>query len=336
MKISIVLLSALAGFASAAFPGTDQEFLETIAAGNVPEGILPEEPLEGNNLRVLREPRDMNQRCGRNTPCKEGLECMRTGVARYCLPEQCVKGVIESFINRHDLQDYPQQIMEKSGYMGKPSINATVAKNGWAAVAKDSFSLLDDDFRTNIAATMEQNQPNMKELLFDVLQQCPHTGASESGVTVMLGFHYELAAILPKFFNNFYFAIGTADFDINLNATFNNETAEGDFEGEYNITGGIFTDVCAGVGPDIGVEAGLTGGIFLSGKSADLAECSFMFDVDAGVGTSFGTAVGVTSTSCVTKLMFNTGFGFGGGIGFNGCGTCLISEINVDGSVEGR
>lgn len=201
-------------------------------------------------------------------------------------------------------------------------MNETYSKQGWKAVASNTKNLLRTDFRDSLVDTMKANEPPMGELLIDVLQECPEA-ASRTGITIMLGLHYELAAVVPKWYNNFYFAVGTADLNLNVG-----NTSSGTPTFDFNVTSGIFTDCCAGVGPDVGAEFGLTGGLALSGTVADLTQCGFMFDIDAGVGSSFGLAAGVTSLN-VAKFMVTQSLGLGAGIGFSGCGTLKISDIII-------
>ena len=118
-QFSLVLTAALAGNALAVFQGTDEEFIKIISDGNVPDGIFPEEEngmlADYQNLRRLREPRTVGQRCGRNTPCVEGLDCVRAGIGNMCMPASCMEGVMQDFVAKHNLQDYPQRIMEGTG-----------------------------------------------------------------------------------------------------------------------------------------------------------------------------------------------------------------------------
>ena len=191
---------------------------------------------------------------------------------------------------------------------------------GWGAVADQAGDLINTDFRQAMAEGIEARQPNMSELLFNMVDTCPQA-ASQAGVTVMLGMQYEISAGI-KWINSYYLALGTANINFNV---VNNSAG---IEFQYNLSGGVWTDICAGAGPDIGVDLTLMGGIFLSGEDRDLGECSFLFDVDAGVGSAFGLAVGVGGTRCVPKFFITNGFGLGAGIGFNGCGTVSVSRLN--------
>ena len=204
--------------------------------------------------------------------------------------------------------------------MGKNVINETYSKQGWGAVAGGATDLLRADFRQALVDKMLANPPNMTALLYSVLQRCPEA-ATRPGVTIMLGLQYELAAVVPKWVNNFYFAVGTGDLSL--------DTGDGDTpEFNFNASTAIYTDICAGVGPDVGVELGLTAGIALTGVHEDLSQCGFMFDLDAGVGSAFGLSAGVLSNN-VCKFMFSQGMGIGAGIGFTGCGTLKIADLPI-------
>ena len=213
--------------------------------------------------------------------------------------------------------------------MGKEALNTTAAaQEGWAAVLQNSKYVINRDFKDSIVETMTANPPNMTKLLDDVLRKCP-AAASKSGVTLMLGMHYELAAVLPKFMNSYYFAIATGDIDVQFEGQADTTTGEITADYTFDATAGVYSDVCGGVGPDVGFDLGLTFGAAFTGTIEDLPGCSFAFDIDAGAVTSFGTSVMVTSEECVTKLMFTFGWGLGGGIGFSGCTTYELSKIDL-------
>ena len=134
MKIStssFLLFSALfMGAAEAKFDGTDREFFEIIEAGGIPQGLDWIDEAVGEEDRYLRElqrePKKSGERCGRFRQCEEGLECVRTGVGRVCVPDlNCINNVIEQFRIDNGLTDYGEQIMEKSGWKGKDIANKT-------------------------------------------------------------------------------------------------------------------------------------------------------------------------------------------------------------------
>lgn len=318
-QLVVVSVAVLAGFAWSAFEGSDVEFLETIVAGNVPDGILPEDPEfhEERNLRNLKEPQQTGQRCGRNTPCAFGLQCVSAGFAKVCAPYNCIESVFSSFVEKHQLQNFPQTVVSQTGMDPKYSINETVANQGIRAIATQTSSLLRTDFRQSIQTSMAENAPPMTELLMQVVQNCnvgprpqgedfdqqplpgddgqnPQTEQEPpaAGVTVMLGLQYGCAGFLPKFFNSFYFAVGSSDIEVSAA-----NTTDGGVSPGVNFTGGVYTDVCGGAGPAVGVEFQLVGGIVLTGSHTQIGGCSFLFDTDAGVGSSFGMAVGAAGAT---------------------------------------
>ncbi|CAB9515342.1 expressed unknown protein [Seminavis robusta] len=327
----VVLL--LLDLASARFEGTKDDFFEIIANGEVPSGILDDEDELGRttNFRKLQgQARESGQRCGRNNPCLDGLECTSTAFGSYCTSTACFMKVVNNFIERHQLQDMPERYMEQTGFMGRDVTNSSVTgQSGWRAFAASSEAVLNRDFRDAITDAMTANPPNMTELLLDYVTACPNV-ASIQGVTIMLGLHYEISVVVPKMFNNYYFAIGTGD--LNLDITFDNATLTGAVN--YNGTGGVFTDLCFGVGPDVGFDVGITAGLLpRSGTINDLTDCSFMFDADIAAATGFGLAIGVTSNTCTAKVMMTLGAGLGGGIGFTGCNTFELGRLSFSGGV---
>ena len=94
------------------------------------------------------------------------------------------------------------------------------------------------------------------------------------------------------------------------------------------------TDLCGGVGPDVGIQFGAMNGLAITGTKDDLKGCSFLFDCDIALGAGVGAAVGVTSEECVTRFVFDVGAGLGGGIGFNGCNTLELNEFVFEGEEE--
>lgn len=332
MKFSatIIQLSLFPLLVAGVYQGTEKEFLATIESGIVPEGVLPDLLPEGSdNLRKLQdeELRKPGERCGSRRPCEEGNDCVLSGFGRLCMPKDCIQSATEEFIQEEGLEDYPERVMAMSGNLGKQALNTTAGtQEGWAAVMENSQYMLNRDFKNSIVATMTANPPNMTKFLGDVLRKCP-AAATKEGVTLMLGMHYELAAVLPKFMNSYYFAIGTGDINVVVDGTADTVTGDLTVDFEYEATGGVYSDVCGGVGPDVGFDLGLTFGAAFTGTVDDLPDCAFAFDIDAGAVTAFGASVMVTSSKCITKLMFTTGWGLGGGIGFSGCTTYELSKI---------
>ena len=332
MKFSLAIATLIPVLVSGVFSGTDEQFLSSIANGVVPEGVLPAVLSdESHNLRKLEEDelQKPGERCGRRNSCEDGNDCVASDFGNFCMPKDCIQTATQEFIDEEELNDYPQKIMAMSGYMGKAALNVTEAQQGWSAVIENSNYMINRDFKDSVVATMEANPPNMTKLLDDVLRKCP-AAASEGGITLMLGMHYELAAVLPKFMNSYYFAIGTGDIDVTVDGEADTTTGDLDIDYEFTAKAGIYTDVCGGVGPDVGFDLGLTFGAAFTGTVDDLVDCSFAFDIDAGLVTAFGASVMVTSTRCVTKLMFTTGWGLGGGIGFSGCRTYELSKLNLN------
>jgi len=321
VQISVALFSLLPGFAWSAWQGTDEEFMNTVVSGHIPAGVLPPDlDLNDRNLRFAREPQAVGKRCGDNRECEDGVECLRGPLGRYCVPANCMDKVFSAFIDRHDLHDWPEQIMAESGWAGKTPINTTTERLGFGAAATHTAAMMDDDYRTRMGAAIERNAPDMAELLVDMVSQCPQM-ASSSGVTVMLGGQYAFAAG-ASWANSFYLAAGTG----NINFNVENSTSGVNFA--FNISAGIYSDICAGVGPVAGFEVGLLAGAFISGSDMDLLECSFMFDFNAGVGSSIGIAGGVTLNKCIPKFFITQGFGLGAGASFFGCGTCLVAPLS--------
>ena len=113
-----------------------------------------------------------------------------------------------------------------------------------------------------------------------MVSQCPQM-ATSAGVTLMLGGQYEIAAV-ATWINSFYIGIGTG----NINFNIGNSSAGISFA--FNVSGAVYTDLCGGGGPNAGLELGFAVGAAITGTSDDLLECSFLFDFDAGVGSSFG------------------------------------------------
>lgn len=331
MKLSLAISGFLPVFAAGAFLGADEQFMSSIANGDVPEGVLPALLSdEMHNLRKLEEdePQKAGERCGRRNPCEDGNECVASDFGNFCMPKNCIQTATQEFIDEEELNDYPEKIMAITGYKGKNALNVTEAQQGWSAVIENSDYMINREFQKSVVSTMSANPPNMTKLLDNVLRKCP-AAASEGGITLMLGMHYELAALLPKFMNSYYFAIGTGDIDVTVDGEADTTTGDLDIEYEFEAKGGIYSDVCGGVGPDVGFDLGLTFGAAFTGTVDDLVDCSFAFDLDAGLVTSFGASVMVTSTRCVTKLMFTSGWGLGGGIGFSGCRTYELSRLDL-------
>lgn len=325
MKIfqSLVALSSFVGFAAASYPGTDEEFIYTISRGELPEGILPEPLIEDANLRKLAsEPRDVGQRCGRSTLCNDGLECGATSFGSFCMPVDCLRTSIQGWIERNGLQNYHKDMFAATGLMSTEQLyNTNITDQGWSAIATNAQLLTDKGIENKIVEFMEANPPDLPNLLMEVLDACPQA-ASKAGVTVLFGGHYELSALIGKFSNTYYFGIGTGDLNFNIKNT------SSSVEFQYNISAGIYTDVCGGSGPSVGFDLGLAFGAFLSGTTADLVQCSFMFDFGIATGVHFGTQIGVNSGNCVVKLMFTLGWGLGAGCGFLGCQNYEITKLN--------
>jgi hypothetical protein len=190
---------------------------------------------------------------------------VRIGIVKKCIPDvACVNTVIEQFRKDFGLENYPEEIMLKSGWKDKDTVNGTVAKNGlFSALSNGNEIIIRDDAREAIAEEMMKDPPPMDKLLLRVMEQCPQVAskaATESGVTIYLGFHYEISLLLPKFFNSWYFAIGTADLDVQTDFDpFQNKS-----DVNYSVNASLFSDACGGVGPDIGFQLGGMGGLALT------------------------------------------------------------------------
>lgn len=198
-------------------------------------------------------------------------------------------------------------------------MNRTTERLGFGAAATHTAQMLDDDFRTKMGESISKNAPDMAELLVDMVSQCPQM-ASTSGVTIMLGGQYAFAG-LATWMNSFYLAAGTG----NINFNVENSTSGVNFA--FNISAGVYSDICAGGGPVGGFELGFVSGAAITGTETDLLECSFMADFNAGVGSSFGVAAGVTYNRCIPKFWITQGFGLGAGLSLFGCGTCLVTQL---------
>jgi hypothetical protein len=256
---------------SAGFQGTKEEFLKHILAGKVPDGIL-EHQLPVSRRLGYGDPQPVGKRCGNNNPCVDGLDCTNTTFGGICTPVNCLMDTVNAFIAKYKLETYPETIMRKTGFYGEEVINRTATDDegiDLLTTARLAGELLSNDFRRELSSAMLANQPNMTELLNEVQTQCPQA-ATKSGVVVMLGFHYELAAVLPKMFNNYYFAIGSGDLTPVVDATVD-DNQNVDINFKIDGKGGVFTDLCFGVGPDVGFDLGLTAGILLSGTIDDVS-----------------------------------------------------------------
>lgn len=328
MKLSEVLfILSLLGSAAAEFDGTNKEFMQIIEAGGMPQGLWSvNEVVDDRNLRGLADgaPGEIGDSCGNKRPCAEGLDCVRTiGLRKQCIPPvDCINSVMNEFRKDNGLEDYGQQIMKKSGWKGLDITNKSATDQGlFATIADAPQTIVRKDAEQAITDAMMENPPDLGDLVYRVETKCPKA-ATKSGVALMLGFYYEIALLIPKFYNAFYFIIGTGDFHVHTsNSSIN-----------YNISAGLFSDACGGVGPDVGIGLGAMNGIALTGTKHDMIGCSFLFDADIGIATGVGAAVGVTSKTMVTRFLFEVGAAFQLGIGFSGCNTRQLHDFVVRGS----
>jgi hypothetical protein len=253
--------------------------------------------------------RKVGESCGIFTRCGDGLECTRVSLTRkICLPRECVvDAFVDEFVSDSNLISYRDEILGNTGLLGDKNLFNETTLALVESLGRDGLTeenaryILNGNARESIIAAMLDNPLNITA--FNQRGQECAARAAFAGVTGYGGIVLE-AELGASFYNAYYFAQGTND-----------------------TSGGLYTDICLGIGASAAVLVGGLGGLAITNTRRDLNGIAVFFDGDIAAAIGIGLSAGLVFPSFAPRLEMTLSTGVGAGIGGSICFTTDLTEF---------
>lgn len=254
-------------------------------------------------------PRQAGDTCGMFRGCDENLECTRVSLRKQvCAPKQCVMDAyIDEFDSKSNLASYGDMILSKAGLLDNGNLYNQTTLARMEPLGRDGLTeenaqyLLNGDAREKIIAAMRESPLDMTGFM-NKTEECASRAAFR-GIAGYGGFVLE-AELGASFHTAFYFAIGTSD-----------------------SSGGLYSDLCFGLGPTASIQVGGLGGFAITDTRNDFPGISIFFDGDIAAAIGIGLSAGIVFPSFAPRFEMSLSTGVGGGIGGSICYTTEVSGI---------
>ncbi|CAB9526168.1 expressed unknown protein [Seminavis robusta] len=239
--------------------------------------------------RDLESGQSIGERCGNNSPCQDGLQCIPITVGSRCVPVECLSAEYNGTLGALDMAAYKDLVYEEAGITEQQFVESL-------RDADNPKSFVDSDvFRAFSRAIQNNTEPldAMEEL--HRLCSAPRQTATD---IIYFGANIEGGVIV--------------DFNLQFLFTIRDGVL------------GMFIRTCLGAGPELGFDVSFIFGVAVgTTTTTDLTCFSYWIDVDLALGIGGGAAIG-SGFNQIFQYEFTAGFGLGGGGGTSICSGWVI------------
>jgi hypothetical protein len=235
--------------------------------------------------------------CSTDGDCADGLSCTES----TCQPLACIQeagwnvfGKKRFFGRNYDTEGYINLILLEAGVANPEDIYEDPSIFGVGRVKPEVES--------NIVKAFMDNPPPIKEFKKQLQERCQRQ-ADES--TVALGIIFR-GGVGISFANSYFVAEGGGDED-----------------------GGIYTDICQGVGPQVGVKVAYLVSTLLDGRNKFLEGGSVVFGGDFTIAAGYGFSFGFNFAKGTVRVNSEIGAGVMLGAHVDYCVTLKITDFST-------